>query len=321
MILSAGIGKRMRPLTDHWAKPALPILDEPLVLGLIRTLAKQGVDAVIVNTHAHTDSLRAALATAPISVEVSREARLLGSGGGIRHVRRFLEESEPFAVLNGDMRLDLDLNALLEAHRDGGATATLVLRDDERKRSFGSIGYDGDRAVRRITDRLDLGRELDSGLFAGVHVMSPDVFEWMPEREEFQILTDVYIPALERGERIHCWLQPQDCEWSPVGDPAELLATNLETLGTIARDSEEKGVFVAASARVEGRLEAPVWVGEQAEIARGAHVGPWAVISAGALVSAGTRAERALVLPGARPPAGAQLSGAIAFAEKIWRDA
>ena len=321
MILTAGVGTRMRPLTDHCAKPSLPILDEPLVLGLIGMLAEQGVDAVIVNTHAHTESLLAALAAAPIPVEVSREVQLLGSGGGIRRVRSFLERSEPFAVLNGDMRLDLDLPALLEAHRTGGAPTTLALRDDDRKRSFGSIGYDGDHAVRRITGRLDLGGELGSALFAGVHVMNHDIFEWMPEREEFEILTDVYIPALERGERIHCWLQPPDCEWSPVGDPGELLAANLGALGAIARESEEKGVFVADSARVEGRLEAPVWVGEHAEIARGAHVGPWAVISAGALVSAGTRAERALVLPGARPPAGVGLSGVIAFADEIWRGA
>ena len=311
----------MRPLSDHWAKPSLPILDEPLVLKLVQTLAEQGVDAVIVNTHAHTESLLAALAAAPISVEVSRESRLLGSGGGIRRARSFLERSEPFAVLNGDMRLDLDLLALVEAHRDGGATTTLALRDDERKRSFGSIGYDGARAVRRVTDRLDLGGELGCGLFAGVHVLNPDVFEWMPEREEFEILADVYVPALERGERIHSWLQPQDCEWSPVGDPGELLSANLQTLGKIARESEEKGVFVADSARVGGRLEAPIWVGERAEIARGAHVGPWAVIGAEALVAAGTRAERALFLPGARPPAGAQLSSAIAFAGEIWRGA
>jgi mannose-1-phosphate guanylyltransferase len=321
MILCAGVGTRMRPLSDHWAKPSLPILDEPLVLKLVQTLAEQGVDAVIVNTHAHTESLLAALAAAPISVEVSRESRLLGSGGGIRRAQSFLERSEPFAVLNGDMCLDLDLLALVEAHRDGGATTTLALRDDERKRSFGSIGYDGTRAVRRVTDRLDLGGELGSGLFAGVHVMNPDVFEWMPEREEFEILADVYIPALGRGERIHSWLQPQDCEWSPVGDPGELLSANLQTLGKIARESEEKRVFVADSARVEGRLEAPVWVGERAEIARGANVGPWAVIGAEALVAAGTRAERALFLPGARPPAGAQLSSAIAFAGEIWRGA
>ncbi len=321
MILSAGVGTRMRPLSDHWAKPALPILDEPLVVRLIRTLAEQGVDAVVVNAHAHTESLLAALATAPIPVEVSREAQLLGSGGGIRRVRSFLEQSEPFAVLNGDMRLDLDLYALLEAHRAGGATTTLTLRDDHRKRSFGSIGYDGDRAVRRITDRLDLGGELGSGLFAGVHVMTPDIFEWMPERDEFEILTDVYVPALQRGERVHCWLQPEECEWSPVGDPGELLATNLGALGAIARGPEQNGMFVADSARVEGRLEAPVWVGEHATIARDALVGPWAVISAGALVASGARAERALVLPGARPPAGAQLSGAIAFADEMWRGA
>ena len=323
MILGAGLGTRMEPLTRHWAKPALPILDEPLVLGLIRTLADQGVEAAVVNAHAHPESLVDALRSAPIPVEVSRETELLGSGGGIRHARRFLESSAPFLVLNGDMRLDLDLAALLDAHARGGGIATLALKDDPRKRSFGSIGYDGANRVRRITQLLDLGGEVATGLFVGVHVMDPRIFQHMPDREAFETLPDVYIPALQKGERLHCWLQPPECEWSPVGSPRELLDANLGALRTMVDPSQGEGisVFVAESARVDGHLEAPAWIGADAEVAASAQVGPWAVISAGSRVPPGTRVEHALLLPGAHPPAGVDLSRAIAFAAEVWRDA
>ncbi|MEE9278744.1 MAG: NDP-sugar synthase [Myxococcota bacterium] len=319
MILGAGLGTRMQPLTRRWPKPALPILDEPLVIGLIRTLAVQGVEAVIVNAHAHAEILLEALATAPIPAELSLEPQLLGSGGGIRRAGRFLESSRPFVVVNADMRLDLDLSSLLAAHAQGGSMATLALRDDSRKRSFGSIGYDGAGAVRRITSLVDLGGEVASGLFVGVHVMDPEIFRSMPDRDAFEIMTEVYVPALRKGQRIHTWLQPSPCEWSPVGEPRELLETNLSALAARSR-AEPGATFVAEDATVNGEIAPPAWVGAGAEIARGASVGPWAVIGAGARVAAGTRVERALLLPGARPPAGANLSGAIAFDEEVWRD-
>jgi NDP-sugar pyrophosphorylase family protein len=323
MILCAGLGTRMEPLTRHWAKPALPILDEPLILGLIRTLADQGVDAAVVNARAHPESLIDALGSAPIPVEVSMETELLGSGGGIRRARSFLESSEPFLVLNGDMRLDLDLTGLLDAHARGGGIATLALKDDPRKRSFGSIGYDGANRVRRIAQLLDLGGEVATGLFVGVHVMDPRIFQHMPDREAFETLPDVYLPALQKGERLQCWLQSPECEWSPVGSPRELLDANLGALRAMADPSQGEAisVFVAESARVDGRIEAPAWIGADAEVAANAQVGPWAVISAGSRVLTGTRVERALLLPGAHPPAGASLSRAIGFAAEVWRDA
>ena len=319
MILCAGLGKRMQPLTRCWAKPALPILDEPLVLRLVRALADQGVDTIIVNSHARTDSLLAALAEAPIPVEVSHESELLGSGGGIRRARRFLEGSEPFVVLNGDMRLDLDLGDLLAEHSRGGGLATLALRDDPRKHRLGSIGYDEAGAVRRITRLLDLGGKAGDGLFLGVQVMDPRIFQRMPDRDVFEILPDVHLPALRDGEQIHAWCQPLRCEWSPVGDPGELLAANLTALRAVAEHPE--GVIVGQGAKADGHLQGPAWIGAGAEIASGAHVGPWAVISAGARVAHGTRVEHALLFPGARPPAGAHLYRAIGFAEGIWTNA
>ena len=183
MILAAGLGTRMAPLSARRAKAALPVLDEPLVLRLVRTLADQGVERVIVNAHVFPEQIREALAKAPIPIQISFEAELRGSAGGILQARAFLDGSEPFFVLNADMWVDLDLRALLEAHARLGAIATLMLRDETRKHEFGTIGYagyaDGAR-VSRITNLVDRGAEAGSGLFAGVQVVEPEIFSHMP---------------------------------------------------------------------------------------------------------------------------------------------
>jgi len=311
MVLAAGLGTRMAPLARACAKPALPVLDEPVIRRLVRELAAGGVERVIVNAHAHPESLRTALKESPLPIDWVMEPAPRGSGGGILGARDLLGGNEPFLVVNGDMLVELDVSALVARHRECGALVTLALRDDVRKRDFGSIGYDRNGDVCRITERIDLGGEKASGLFIGVQVMSGRVFARMPARAAFEIIPDVFVPALRERERIGAWLQPASAAWAPVGTPAELLDANLAAL---------HGVHVDPSARVEGAVVGPVWVGARARVAAGAQIGPGAVVSADAEVGAGGSLERSLALPGARVAAGAALSRAIAFDDEVWRD-
>jgi NDP-sugar pyrophosphorylase family protein len=315
MILAAGLGTRMAPLSSAIAKPALPLLDEPLVLRLARQLARAGASALVVNAHAHPETLQDALRDAPLPVRFSLEPELLGSGGGIAAARAELEGDEPFVVINADMVLDIDLAALLATHRRARALVTLALRDDPRKKEFGTIGYDGAGRVRRITSRIDLGGEVGCGLFIGVHVIEPRIFTRMP-RGAFEILPDVYVPALRAGEIVQTWMQPVDQRWWPVGSPAELLDANLCAL----RERGAAARCVGPGARVHGALEPPVWVGAGAVLERGSRVGPDAVIGRGARVPTGAALCQSLVLPAGRPPA-TSLRRAVVHASEVWCDA
>jgi NDP-sugar pyrophosphorylase family protein len=318
MVLAAGLGTRMAPLARSCAKPALPVLDVPVIARLVRELARSGVERVIVNTHAHPKSLRAALGDSPLPIDWVHEPEPRGSGGGILGARNWLGEDAPFLVVNGDMCLELDFAALVTRHRETGALATLALRDDSRKRDFGSIGYDRAERVCRITDRIDLGSEKASGLFIGVQVMSPAIFARMPARPAFEIIPDVYVPALRAGAHVGTWLQAAGAAWWPVGTPRELLDANLAALEhELASDSPR----IAPSARVAGRVVAPAWIGADARIDAGAQVGPHAVVSRGALVGAGARLERSLALPGAEVAPGDSLLRAVAHGREVWRDA
>ncbi len=317
MILAAGLGTRMGALARTQAKPALPVLDVPVVLRMARTLAENGVSRVVVNTHAHPESLHRALARAPVPVDWVEEPELRGSGGGIRGARAWLEDDEPFLVLNGDMCLDLDVRALLAHHRARGALLTLALRHDPREREFGSIGYDANGDVRRITERIDLRGEKGSGLFIGVQLMEQSILSRLPESARFEIIPELWLPALREGARVTSWLQPAGARWWPVGSPHELLDANLAAL-----DSElpQGGVRVDASARVDGKLTGRVWIGAEAVVETGARVGPNAVVCRGARVGADARLEHAVALPEANVEAGAQLARAIAFGSEVWRD-
>ncbi|MFQ5697318.1 MAG: sugar phosphate nucleotidyltransferase [Myxococcota bacterium] len=316
MLLAAGLGERMRPLTLRMAKPALPVLDEPIVHRLARALAVQGIESLVVNLHAHPASVRRALADAPVPVHFSLEPRRLGSGGGIGAARHWLRDA-PFLVLNADMLLELDLEALCRSHRRSGALATLALRDEPRKIEFGTIGYDEEGSVRRITDLVDRGGETGSGLFIGAQIMQPAIFDHFPRSPDFEVFPDLYKPLLEQGVEISSWLQPASSRWCPIGSPRELLDVNLQARAGL------EAAGARGSQRARGASLGGAWLGQGSRLEPGARVSADSVIGAGSRVPSGWELESCLWLPGASPRETGgprSLRRAIAFADEVWID-
>jgi NDP-sugar pyrophosphorylase family protein len=232
MILAAGLGARLQPLTALRAKPALPIRGVPMIAYALEWLRANGVAEVAINLHHLPETVREAVdlwQPAGILVSYSHEPELLNTGGGIRRVAEFLRESDPCIVIAGDMLFDLDLGAEIERHRTQRRRATLVLRDDPRSAEFGSIGVDAENVVRRVATRFDLGGEVSSGLYTSVNLFSPEIFDAMPERERFSHLDDWLVPELRRGARdiAGSFVAPGETVWEPVGSLAEYLDANL----------------------------------------------------------------------------------------------
>ena len=134
MILAAGLGQRMRPLSTLRAKPVLPVLNRPLLHWTLQRLARDGFRDVVINLHYLPASVRDAVGSGEefgVRVCYSHERRILGSGGGPRSVRHFFG-SNPFLLVNGDMYFDFDLRALMKRHARSGATATLGAEAEPR---------------------------------------------------------------------------------------------------------------------------------------------------------------------------------------------
>lgn len=285
MILGAGLGTRLRPLSDLRPKPAVPVRGLPLIAYPLALLARAGVSEVMINVHHHPAALiESAERYAPpgLRVHFSREECLLGTGGGIRRAAAFLRESDPCLILAGDMLLDLDLGALIGQHRRQDNAWTLVLRDDPRGASFGTIGIDAAGRIRRIARRFDLGGEQRAGLYVHATMMAARTFETMPDRDAFGHLDGWVVPLLEAGaEDVRAEIYgPGECVWEPVGSPSEYLAANLDPPRLSFLDPDVR-------ARREGT--------------RFAH---GLVIGAGAEIGPGARLEDVVVWDGERVPAG-----------------
>jgi NDP-sugar pyrophosphorylase family protein len=193
MILAAGLGTRMRPLTDYRAKPAVPVRGRPVISLLLELLAHHGFREIMINLHHRPETIRRAVdRDHPSNVEISwsEESIPLGTGGGIRRAAPFLRESEGCIVLAGDMLLDIDLRGLFDRHLASGRDATLLLREDTRGDHFGTIGVDAKGQLCRIGKRrvsssripaADSGAvEANHGLFMGVRFFSRDVLANWP---------------------------------------------------------------------------------------------------------------------------------------------
>ena len=300
MIVAAGLGTRLRPLTQLRPKPALPVRGIPLVTYSLFLLARHGVREVMINVHPLPEVvIEAARRHCPpgLALSFSHEEVLLDTGGGIRRVAGFLRESDPCLLVGADMLLDADLGRLVQLHRDRGDAWTMLLRDDPRAERFGSIGIDEAGRVRRIGRRFALPGERSAGVYTWVNVVSPRAFERMPDREVFGHLDHWLAPWLAAGAadvRGELW-GPEACSWEPVGTPREYLDANL-------RPAHLRHLDADALALREGvRFEAECVIGAGATLGPGASLRR-VVVWDGERVPAGFRGEEGVFAGGAFHP-------------------
>ncbi len=224
MILAAGLGTRLRPLTDRVPKPLVEVAGRPLIDYALDTVRRAGITRVVVNVHHFGDAVRAYLGNGSrfgCEVYYSVEETLLDTGGGIRHARHLLE-GDTFVTLNSDTIVDVDLADALAFHREHEATATLVLREDPNAAAFGVIRTEADGRVAQFLDhvRPGAGAVARSLMYTGVQVLEPRVLEYMTEPGPFSITRETYPAMLGAGEPIYGY--PFAGRWLTVGTPEEL---------------------------------------------------------------------------------------------------
>jgi len=311
MVLCAGFGTRLRPLTDKLPKPLVPLCGVPLLRFNFALLKNAGVRDIVVNTHhlgkeMEHGAVRIA-GELQLALHVSREEKhILGTGGGVRRAQQLIGPGT-FFVLNGDMIFDLDLAAALEAHRKAGAVATMVLAPYPKGATYGAVEVDAAWNVRRIAGR---GAPPDAGLtkthFTGVHILEPEMLSRLPEGES-DINRTAYVRLIHEGARVHGFMQ--SAYWGDLGAPRSLLRANLDVLeGRLPLPrfrpdadpfaglvEQAPGVHVHPSARVETALTAPALVRAGAQVSAGARLGPGIVLGENVRVDAGAQVERAVL--------------------------
>lgn len=327
-MLCAGLGTRLRPVTDAIPKPAISFLGRPLVTYALATLKKAGVESVGFNTH-HLPEVMARCFERECSAAGfpqpfrSHEEVIQGTGGGIRGLAPALQGAVS-VVLNGDVLFGVELAPIVAAHRVSGAIASMVLLPMPEGEKFNPVEVNAAGEVRRIAGVGPGGDRLVPWHFSGVHLLSPELFDFMKPGVE-DINRDVYPRAIAAGKvvRAHV-LKDHGAFWSDVGSPARYLDALAEALSgrvnfapfgaaSPLEGMQKHGLSWVhpGAAMGDAKFAGPAWFGPGCTLGRGARFGAMVSIGANARVGAAAHLNRVAVLDGATVPDSALLEDCI----------
>jgi mannose-1-phosphate guanylyltransferase len=318
MVLAAGLGTRLRPLTYEITKPMVPVLDRPVMAHILDLLERHGFEEVIANLHYFPDSIRAYFGEQGV-LSYRYEEELLGTAGGVRACAEFFGE-EPFLVISGDAITDIDLTALAARHREAGGIATLAVKQVSDTREYGVVLHDRAGRITGFQEKPQPEEALSDLGNCGIYVFDPAIFDYFPERPFADWAQDVFPALLEHDVPFH--IHEIRDYWNDVGSLAELRQGTFDALRGELRlqlagrvlapgvtlAGEDGGSPLPDDAEVEG----PVWIGRDVQIGAGVRLTGPLVLGDGAHVGAGAQLRESILFPGTEVAPGAIAIGAIA---------
>jgi NDP-sugar pyrophosphorylase family protein len=301
MILAAGYGTRLWPLTEDRTKPAIPFLGRPLVGYVAEYLSRYGFDEVVVNLHHRPESVREALGDGSrfnVRLFYVEEKEILGTSGALDNARSLLD-GDTFIVINGKIVTDINLSEALETHRRTGALATLVLLPNTLRERF-SVVHTRDGLITGFGGMPEPLSESDNApdkddeanallMFTGIQILEPRIFDYIPRGVFSHSTTDVYPQAIAKGERVVAHVTRG--MWYELSTIERYLEISLALMAREGRDVEVgEGSLISQGARVS---ESILW--ENVRVEEGARVHR-AVLADGVRVGAGETIENAAVV-------------------------
>ena len=312
MVLAAGLGTRLRPLTYELPKPMVPVLDRPVMAHIVDLLDRHGCDEVVANLHYFPDTIRDYFGD---RLTYREEPELLGTAGGVRNCADFLDDGT-FLIISGDALTDIDLDAFVARHKAAGGIGTLAVKRVEDTREFGVVLHDADGRITGFQEKPDPADALSDLGNCGIYLFEPEIFDYFPKEPFVDWANDVFPALLANDVPFH--IHAIDEYWNDVGSLQELKEGTFDALRGELR-VELRGEEVADGVRIcEGTeltdatlIEPPVWIGRDVTIGAGVRLqGPLA-IGDGATIGAGAALKDSIVLPGTEIAPDTILIGAI----------
>jgi mannose-1-phosphate guanylyltransferase len=318
MLLAAGLGTRLRPLTYEVAKPMVPVLGRPVMDHILRLMAGHGFDDVIANVHYFPEQIEGRFGDGSrwgVRLVYSHEPELLGTAGGVRNARDHFG-SETFLIISGDALTDIDLGALWGAHKEKGGIATLSLKRVDDPSQIGVVITGEDGRIQGFQEKPDPAEALSDLGNCGIYVMEPEIFDYFPDRPFVDWALDVFPALLEQD--VAFYGHEIDDYWNDIGNIPEFRQGNFDALSGEVRVEIDPGRLDPAGV---DPIEPPVYVGEGCEIGAGVRLTGPVVLGDRCKVGEGAAIHDSVLWPGTEVAPHEVLIGAVAgtgpLAEKL----
>lgn len=330
MVLAAGLGTRLRPITYELPKPMVPVLDRPVMSHICDLLAEHGFEQVIANLSYLPDLIRDHFgdgSTHGIELSYRFEEELLGTAGGVRNVADFFGP-EPFVVISGDALTDIDLGAMRATHTAHDGLATLAVKRVPDTSQFGVVITGSDGRVQGFQEKPHPDEALSDLCNCGIYMFRPQIFEHFPAEGVSSKAGDAdsppgfadwamdVFPALLDGD-VPFYVHEFDGYWNDIGSLDELRQGNFDALaGDVHVHNQTPqvaaGVFVGQGTELgDAEIEPPVFVGAGCEVGAGVRLHGPLVVGDGCRIGAGATLRESVLLSGVEVAADSSLVGAI----------
>ena len=334
MILAAGLGTRLRPLTYVMPKPVAPVLNRPIVAWIADLLAAHGFHEVVTNVSYLPEQIREVLGDGSgfgLEISYSEEPEPLGTAGGVGKLRDFLSETESFLIISGDALTDIDLGTMRSAHEANvaaGAIATLATKRVEDTTPFGVAITDEEGRIQGFQEKPQPAEALSDLANCGIYMFRREIFDHFPPADHrspagdpdqppgfVDWAMDVF-PSLLAND-IPFYSHEIQAYWNDIGSVGEFVQGNLHALaGEVEIQPPEPevsgGVYAGDGSDIDAaKVKPPVLIGGGSRVGVGSSLHGPVVVGGDCRLGADAMLRDCVVLPGAEVPAGALVVGGL----------
>ncbi|PVX26632.1 MAG: hypothetical protein CW691_00875 [Candidatus Bathyarchaeum sp.] len=307
IILAGGIGTRLRPLSCTRPKLLFPVLNKPLLDMTFERLSETGVDGVTLAVKYMAEFFRQRYgeSTHGINISYSIEKKPMRTGGAIKYAEHHIGHEEPFLVLNGDIFTTIDYTALIKKHKENNAVATIALYKVKDPSRYGTVKLTEKNKVTQFIEKAPPGKAPSNLINAGVYVLDPEVFEYIPAGRPVSIEREVFPKLAAEGKLFGHEFKEI---WIDIGKPVDYLRANRVLL-----DVEPENRLIGDGVKLAEGVEFsdPVRVDAEVTVGQDSKIGPYAVIGKGVVLGRNVTLENSVVFPNATIEDNASVTGAV----------